>query len=118
MPMHRPLWQQLVQNAPSLYAKSLTAKGWREEEAPTVNTEAGQLQQNEDNLSSSLWVCILALCFRIHTCQPRWSQCLSNICSSCLCRSLSDTCSSSLDKICAVKIKKPVNKHLPFDYKL
>lgn len=38
-----------------------------------------------------------------------------NICSSCVCRSLSDTCSSPFDRICSVQTTKPVNKHHRLD---
>ena len=47
----RTVGQKFVQSTPSSYANSLAATGWKEEEAPTVNEVAGQLQQYKDNPS-------------------------------------------------------------------
>ncbi|GAB0202691.1 hypothetical protein GRJ2_002734700 [Grus japonensis] len=50
----RPMWRKFVRSAPSLYANSLAVMDWKGKEAPTVDEVAGQLQQYEESLSSSL----------------------------------------------------------------
>ncbi|GAB0208015.1 hypothetical protein GRJ2_003267200 [Grus japonensis] len=57
----QPMWQRFVQSAPPVYAKSLAVLAWKDEEAPTAKEVAGQLQQYEENLSSSLQACVSAV---------------------------------------------------------
>ncbi|GAB0209743.1 ubiquitin carboxyl-terminal hydrolase 4 [Grus japonensis] len=57
----RLVWWTFVQSTPPAYVKSLAVLAWKDEEAPTVNEVAGQLQQYEENLSSSLRACVSAV---------------------------------------------------------
>ncbi|KAM6097713.1 uncharacterized protein LJ206_001003 [Theristicus caerulescens] len=57
----RPMWRKFVRSAPSSYANSLAIMTWKDEEGPTVDELAGQLQQYEESLSSSLRACISAV---------------------------------------------------------
>ncbi|KAK4830621.1 hypothetical protein QYF61_012446 [Mycteria americana] len=50
----RPLWRQLVQSVPALYANSFTILTWKDEEGPTVDEAATQLREYEESISSSL----------------------------------------------------------------
>jgi len=64
----QPMWQKFVWSTPLLYANFLAARGWKEEEAPTVNEVAGQLWQYED-LSPLLYAPVSQL----------WKGCLKNL---------------------------------------
>ncbi|KAK4832852.1 LOW QUALITY PROTEIN: hypothetical protein QYF61_025872 [Mycteria americana] len=55
------MWRKFVQSAPSSYANSLAVMIWKDGEGQTVDELAGQLQQCEQSLSSSLRACILAV---------------------------------------------------------
>ncbi|XP_049650026.1 uncharacterized protein LOC126035459 isoform X2 [Accipiter gentilis] len=57
----RPMWRKFVRSAPWSYANALAVTSWKDEEAPTVEEVARQLHQYEENLSSSLQACILAV---------------------------------------------------------
>ena len=57
----RPMWRKFVQSAPSSYASSLAIMAWKEDEEPTVDEVAKQLQQYEESLSSSLQACVSAV---------------------------------------------------------
>ncbi|KAK4825387.1 hypothetical protein QYF61_027153, partial [Mycteria americana] len=50
----RPMWQKLVRSAPVSYASSLAVMAWKDGEGPTVDELAGQLQEYEGSISSSL----------------------------------------------------------------
>ncbi|KAK4832926.1 hypothetical protein QYF61_026569 [Mycteria americana] len=57
----RHMWQKFVQSTPSSYADSLAVMTWKDGKGQTVDELAGQLQQYEENLSSSLQTCISAV---------------------------------------------------------
>ncbi|KAK4810980.1 hypothetical protein QYF61_014452 [Mycteria americana] len=50
----RPIWQKLVQNAPSSCANSLAILTWKDRDGPTVNEAATNLREYEESISSSL----------------------------------------------------------------
>ncbi|KAK4818030.1 hypothetical protein QYF61_004154 [Mycteria americana] len=50
----QPMWQKLVQNAPSSCANSLAILNWKDGEGPTVDEAASQLHVYEESISSSL----------------------------------------------------------------
>ncbi|KAK4807215.1 hypothetical protein QYF61_024335 [Mycteria americana] len=50
----RPMWWKLVRNTPASCANSLAILTWKDEEGPTVNEVASNLQKYEDIISSSL----------------------------------------------------------------
>ncbi|GAB0204238.1 macrophage immunometabolism regulator [Grus japonensis] len=55
------MWCRFVESATLSYAKSLAVLACKDEDAQAVNEVAGQLWQYEENLSSSLWACVLAV---------------------------------------------------------
>ncbi|GAB0206793.1 hypothetical protein GRJ2_003144900 [Grus japonensis] len=57
----RLMWRRFVQSTPPAYAKSLAVLAWKDEEVATVNEVTGQLQQYEENLSSSVRACVSAV---------------------------------------------------------
>jgi len=52
--MHMTYVAEVCTGRPSLYASSLAVMDWKDEEEPTVDKVAGQLQQYKESLSSSL----------------------------------------------------------------
>ncbi|GAB0208950.1 hypothetical protein GRJ2_003360700 [Grus japonensis] len=61
----RPMQRKIVRSVPSSYANSLAVMDWKSEEVPTVDEVAGQLQQYEESLSSSLILAVEKLSWEI-----------------------------------------------------
>ncbi|KAK4818455.1 hypothetical protein QYF61_013661 [Mycteria americana] len=57
----QPMWQKFVWSTPASYANSLAVMTWKDGEGQMVDELAGQLQQYEESLSSSLRACISAV---------------------------------------------------------
>lgn len=57
----RSMWQKFVQNISMSYTHTLAVMCWTAMKTLTIDKLARQLQEYEDNLTSSMWACVLAV---------------------------------------------------------
>ncbi|KAK4810468.1 hypothetical protein QYF61_004248 [Mycteria americana] len=71
----RPMWRKLVRNAPLSCANSLAILIWRDEDGPTVNEAASNLQEYEESISSSLVSAVEKLSRKVQRLEEDMSYC-------------------------------------------